>query len=365
MRILLSFASEFDKGEGIHFERVLRRLGHHVIAVNVAVRGDASEVPRRTVVGFRPGESLDRVLTHVGGADLFLYVEPLGLVPRGLECSSIPTACVVSDVHRDLKPRQTLARLFDQVYLYQRNYRPRFDEHPPGAVHWLPWSCDAEVVRDLGATRDLEVAFIGQRFGDRSARARVLDALAKRYRMNEQRYYLQREIPEVYSRARIVVNVPAGDDLNCRFFEAMSCGALLVTQRLDNGQAELFKEGVHYVAFDREEELFEQIDHYLHDEASRARIAAAGHEEVLRHHTLAHRLESLLASLEESPKRGAPVRRLTRDAMLHTYAAVYEWQRHVEALLALTEDAPERPTTRVRILRRAARCFLRRCLHGE
>src|SRR5262249_34472077 len=158
-----------------------------------------------------------------------LYVEPLGLIPSGLERSPIPTACVLSDVHRNLKARQTLSLLFDNVFLYQRNYLHRFNQHPPGTVHWSPWACDQELFRNLGTPRDFDVAFIGQLFGARSERRRVLERVRQTVNLNVQRYYRQVEIPQIYSRAKIVLNMPIGDDLNCRVFEAMSSGAMLLT----------------------------------------------------------------------------------------------------------------------------------------
>jgi spore maturation protein CgeB len=69
-------------------------------------------------------------------------------------------------------------------------------------------------------------------------------------------------------RATIVMNVRLGDDLNFRFFEALSCGALLLTRRQKDGHEILFKEGVHFAAFTRTTELTKQVDRYLTDEGS-------------------------------------------------------------------------------------------------
>src|SRR5260370_9905169 len=266
VKIVLSYPSENDKGEGVHYARVLERLGHEVVTVNTSAESRSSIDPGRKVTGFSPGVTIDRLLSHVAGADLFLYVEPLGLIPLGLEHSPVPTVCVISDVHRNLKSRQTLSRLFDHVFLYQQNYLSKFDKHPREAVHWFPWSCDSDVFRDLGCIRDLDVAFVGQLFGPRSPRRRVVEELNRRVKLNEQRYYLQREIPGIYSRAKIVINLPIGHDLNCRVFEAMSCGSLLLTTRENNGQEALFEEGVHYAAFAGQAELVEKLEHFLRDE---------------------------------------------------------------------------------------------------
>ncbi|MEK6712337.1 MAG: glycosyltransferase, partial [Nitrospinota bacterium] len=290
MKILLSFPSESQGGDGRDYARVYRRLGHEVREVNVAESFRGLGIPGDVSRGYPAEITIEELFGEEGVPGLFFYVEPLGLIPRGLERCPAPTACIVGDPHRGVRGRRMYARLFDHVFVYQRNYLHLFGEHPPGAVHWLPNACDTEVVRDLGVPRDLDVAQIGRIRGANRMRGPVMAALAEKYKVNEQRFYLMREIPEVYSRAKIVVNIPMGDDLNIRFFEALSCGALLLTRRDANGQEELFQEGVHYAAYGSERELFEKVDHYLRHGEERERIAAAGRAEALRRHTLEHRV---------------------------------------------------------------------------
>src|SRR5712691_6318347 len=242
-RVLLSTLSGHDKGEGRFYENVLRRLGCQVSRISAPACGGPPDKGAHAEAGLPFGTSVEELLRLLPGRpDLFLYVEPLGLIPQGLERAPFPTACVLGDCHRDLASRLRLARFFDHVFLYQRNYVSRFTEHPRTHVHWMPYACDLEVFNPLHCGRDLDVAFVGEHFGPDSERARLMRELASRYRVNEQRWYLQEEIPAVYSRAKIVVNLPTGDDLNFRFFEALSCGAMLMTRRVDNGQGDLFEE---------------------------------------------------------------------------------------------------------------------------
>src|SRR5262249_30731578 len=207
--------------------------------------------------------------------------------------SPIPTACVICDCHRNLRSRQVLARLFDHVFLYQKNYLSHFVDHPREAVHWLPYACDTEFFRDLQVQRDIDVAFIGKLMGPRSERRQAIELLAQRYRLNEQRYYSQEEIPQVYSRAKMVLNIPLGDDLNFRFFEALSSGALLLTKRIDNGQEDLFEEDVDYVAFSTAEEMLDKVEHYLNHHTDRESVAQAGYNKVRANHTLEIRVQRL------------------------------------------------------------------------
>ncbi len=361
MRIILSYAAEYDKGEGIHFQRVLRRLGHEVTAVNSSCHSESSISAEGATLGFRPEVDLDKVIGHVGRADLFLYIEPLGLIPYRLEHSPIPTACVISDVHRNLAARQTLSLLFDNVFLYQRSYLRKFKDHSEANVHWFPWSCDLAVFRDLGCPRDIDVAFIGQLFGANSQRRRILSQLSAIVRVNEQRKYLQAEIPGIYSRAKIVINMPIGNDLNARVFEAISCGAMLLTRAGADGQDALFRAGHHYVTYDSDADLVEKVRYYLAHEEERLAIAQAGHAEVLKHHSLELRLKELLAKIAEAPSNGAPARRLSRRELIKTYAAIHERNGNVDALLALAAKQ-ENALNRFTLIRMGAKSVVRRVL---
>ena len=70
---------------------------------------------------------------------------------------------------------------------------------------------------------------------------------------------------KIYSQAKIIFNKSIRKDLNMRVFEAMSCGSMLVTDRLkpEAGLEELFKDKKHFVLYDNESDLVEKIGYYL------------------------------------------------------------------------------------------------------
>jgi glycosyltransferase involved in cell wall biosynthesis len=85
-----------------------------------------------------------------------------------------------------------------------------------------------------------------------------------------------------------------------RVFEAVACGSLPVTNDLaENGQGELFGDGVHLVTYRDGGEMLEKIGYYLAHEEEREAIAAAGRAEAVARHTYRHRMERLLAEAEE------------------------------------------------------------------
>lgn len=338
MRILLSTASGTDKGEGIHFANVLRRQGHDLFEASTPSRELNLNLGKTPAVGFSLGTSIEGLMRLLGHPfDLFLYIEPLGLIPENIHNAPFATACIISDVHRDLGSRLRLAQFFDHVFLYQREYLHHFTEHDALHVDWLPYACDLSVFYPLGITRDIDVAFVGRLVSDE--RRRIIPRIANHWRMNEQRYYLQREIPEIYSRTKIVVNLPLGDDLNFRVFEAMSCGAMLLTRRAKNGQEVLFQEGVHYAAYAGEQELFDKVDFYLTHETERAAIAAAGLAEIQARHRLEQRTNQLFEKIAAAPDYAAPIRRMTTAQVDRQYAWLYEYWRAPEAGLQLVREA--------------------------
>jgi len=290
-------------------------------------------------MGLSPEISLSAISRLAGfEPDLFLYIEPNGLIPRGMEKALFPTACVLCDTHTYLEGRQRLARFFDHVFLYHRNYLRHFQEHPAGNVHWNPYSIDTTIFHPNGSERDIDIAFVGQ-LHPFLERVNLIRRLSERYRMNDPRIYLQKEIPGVYSRAKIVLNLPLSDDLNFRTFEAMSCGAMLLTRRVNNGQEILFEENKHYVAFDDEKELFEKVAYYLSHPEELEAVAAAGLAEVQLNHRLEQRVEILFSKVKESPGRCAPIRGMSPSQVDRQYSWLYEYWRMAEPGLRLAAEA--------------------------
>ncbi len=338
MRIVLSRHGGSDRSEGIHYERVLKRMGHEVITVSTPSSANADDKVE-TFLGYATRTRVEELQTHLGRIDLFLYVEPLGLVPEGMERAPFLTAAVLCDMHNDLGSRVRLARFFDHLFLYQRNYAGAFTEHPKDHIHWMPFACDTEVIRPVSTDRDLDIAFVGKLVSETHERMRITKEISRRWKINPQRYFPQTEIPHIYSRAKIVLNLPLKDDLNFRTFEAMSCGALLLTRRISNGQEVLFEEGRHYAAFSSEDELYNKVDYYLSHDDERSRIAAQGLAEVQAKHTLQLRLSGLLKTINDFPEFAAPVRKMGTHQVDWQYASLYEQWWDVTAGWQLVREA--------------------------
>jgi len=217
-----------------------------------------------------------------------------------------PSAFWAIDTHLDFARALRRAKEFDFVFAAQKEGAERLQREGIAHCEWLPLACDPEIHRSLDFARDKllegekrwDVAFVGHVFGE--ARRQLLEQVQRRFPNSFVGQVPHTEMAEVYSRARIVINASLANDLNMRVFEALSCGALLITNHLeDNGQEELFQDRVHLVEYRTPEEALELIAYYLAHEEERERIAAAGHAEVIAKHTYRHRMERLLARREE------------------------------------------------------------------
>jgi hypothetical protein len=126
----------------------------------------------------------------------------------------------------------------------------------------------------------------------------------------------------VYGHSKLVLNASINGDLNMRVFEAMAAGAMLVTNRIGNGLADLFEEGTHYVGYSSTPEAMDRIAHYLDNNDERQAIAHAGQAAVLAHHTYDHRWE-VIRRTSSGAQGHSPARDLPALALGELYAAAF------------------------------------------
>jgi O-antigen biosynthesis protein len=229
------------------------------------------------------------------GFDLYLNVDD-GLKYR-LPADLRPAAWWAIDTHLNFAWCLEKARPFDFVFAAQRDGAARLRAAGVASADWLPLACDPVLHRGRDVPKRYDVAFVGNVFP--GPREDLLGLIARRYPNTfVGRAYFE-EMAALYSAARVVFNRSLKNDVNMRVFEALAAGSLLLTNDLrDNGQDELFQDGVHLAAYREPEDLLDKLAFYLARESLRERIAAAGRDEVLAKHTYAHRMETLLRAVE-------------------------------------------------------------------
>ncbi|MDQ7988580.1 MAG: glycosyltransferase [Candidatus Dactylopiibacterium sp.] len=111
------------------------------------------------------------------------------------------------------------------------------------------------------------------------------------------------QLVRVFSRSAINLNVHnwfgRGGAMNLRLFEVPAAGGFLLTDWVEEID-EHFVDGQHVVCWRSVEELSDKAAWYLGHDTERQRIARAGHEHVLRHHTYKRRAQDLVELLKHA-----------------------------------------------------------------
>lgn len=240
------------------------------------------------LAGIRPGQF-----------DLILHIDD-GLPrdwPQGLGIH----AFWAIDTHLDFERCLDIAGRCDLVFAAQRDGAEQLRNNGIPTAQWLPLACDPEIHGRRDVSAQFDVAFVGHVFP--GSRQELLELLAEKFPRSFVGQSDYREMAAIYSSAKIVFNRSLKNDLNMRVFEGLASGALVVTNDLtENGQAELFLDGVQLVTYQDADDLVEKITYYLDDDVVRRQIAAAGRELVLARHTYQHRMQQIRETVESLPQ---------------------------------------------------------------
>ena len=167
------------------------------------------------------------------------------------------------------------------------------------SAEWLPVACDPEIHKKLDVPKIYDIGFVGTG-GKKSLRCTLLQELDKRYPKSFLGMVPFTQMSQIYSASKIGFNYSIRNDINMRMFEVMSCGALLLTNKIKgNGFEELFEEGKHLVTYRSQKELFRLVDYYLAHDREREQIARNGYQLVVGCHTYEIRLAKMLDYIKE------------------------------------------------------------------
>ncbi len=277
-----------------------RKAGHEVVTCGIASHLDVvlkmpllhiDTVFESLPNGFRP----DRIVFLDNSSPLMI---------NGIEEKGIPSLFYSVDAHHHIVLHRYLAHLFDATLVAQKDYIPEF-EAVGAAPQWMPlW---ATRNAEPSMHKKYEAVFVGNLDSNLNPdRAKFFEELGKRVKL----HCTMGEWWKIFPHAEVVVNQTVKSDLNFRVFEAMICGAPLLTERCGNGLDELFTEGKHYLGYDRNnvEQAADLISQLVNNKSRAASIALEGRSEVLQYHTRQHRADAILNILEELQSVPSPYR---------------------------------------------------------
>lgn len=201
------------------------------------------------------------------------------------------TAAWLIDTHRDLSWRLSLARAFDIVFVAQR---AAVDPLRAAGIdaRWLPLAFPDDLVHETQPPRKTHVDFVGN-IAPGSQRERILGPILDEYAI-PLGYEPPERMLDRYRRAKIVVNVPLNHDLNMRAFEAVGCGAHLVTGPMDGIEEILPRHGYSVVTEEDGSAWLDAVRRLLEDEESLRLSAEEAQHTIIERHTYGHRANAIL-----------------------------------------------------------------------
>ncbi len=302
MRILLAGSTLF--------QAELSALGHEVMSIGMTP--DCNVRIKREQLD---AEFLVHDLAKNFSPNVIFQSETLGgarFIIKNLDRVSLPKVYYAIDCHLNAYWQREYGRWFDLVLVSQFAQVAEF-QATCRQVEFFPWSYSPELFYAGKDERPIDITFVGTLDPVyRRKRSEIIKRIERRFSLklfaaSEKSRLSEQEMADVFRSARIVLNESVYGEVNYRYFEAMACGALLVTESIGKPGTALFQDGVH-LAYYGPHNIEEVVCYYLEHESARKQIAASGMEECRAKHTRSVRALELSQHLgllaHESSVRG-------------------------------------------------------------
>ncbi len=175
------------------------------------------------------------------------------------------------------------------------------------------WACAPDYRCLPDVARDIDVSFVGQRYGSRGD---VIDQIRRAgfdvrvfgagWPSPSERLSFESMV-RLFNRSRINLNLNNAVDasfkqIKGRNFEVPACGGFLLTETAENLD-EYFRFGEEVETYGGIDDLIDKIRYYLAHVDAREHIAAAGNRRAMAEHTYAHRFDRIFAFADCADKR--------------------------------------------------------------
>jgi len=226
---------------------------------------------------------------------------------KGLEKIEVPKAFYAIDAPINEFWQRHYANMFDRIWVDQHDVWKKWQNEGISWVRWLPLAADEKIFFSDDTERDIPLVFVGTLDHDRRPKRSAILYRLKQITEVEvihgdgSRSVPPEEVANYYRRAKIVLNELLFDGVNLRTFEAMACGAVVLTEK-NRGEERLFKDGKEIAGFDTEN-LEQLVTDLLEDDQFRIGISEAGKKKIIEDHTITARAQQVLKKLGKLEKR--------------------------------------------------------------
>jgi Glycosyl transferases group 1 len=237
--------------------------------------------------------ALIETLPHDQKPDLVVVLRDafMGFMPSNLKGVTCRKVMYIADSHHGVMP---LCNLFDYIAL------EKFDRyaiaHTPHHYHWfkeagagpltihLNLNARDYIKPSFSSNRQPGIYFVGQITKWHTWRQKLIDRIAAEAIPFHSETVLAQQAAQNYARHQICFNTSNGD-WNMRFFEVLSSGGCLLTDRISDvtGYAAYFKDSEDLIIYSDEEDLVEKAKYYSARPDLCLAIARSGHAKYKQH----------------------------------------------------------------------------------
>ena len=171
-------------------------------------------------------------------------------------------------------------------------------------VEWLPGAFHPDWFKPLELEKEYDIGFVGQLDNtvvrSKTTRKRMLDALSQKFNIMSNQNIRGPAVNELFNRSKILIERTIFCNFGSRMFEVIGSGGFGLINKYPcyNGLDQIGLDGTHFVTYDESlEDAEKKIEYYLKHDDERKRIAQAGYEYFLRHHTYYHRINKIISDL--------------------------------------------------------------------
>lgn len=198
------------------------------------------------------------------------------------------------------------AQGFDVCMVSLRDHIPNFygPGLPPERVWWSPPYAPDETGQIEDTNKDWDCLFVGT--CNESLMPKRASFLRELGRKVPGLHIETGDYRKLFPRAKVLVNHAEHGDLNFRTFEAPGCGGCLVTPQMGHGFSDIFKDGIHLLAYkpDDPDDAAQKINYLLENPQARENMRHAALMEINSRHRASHRARAFTKNMERISSEG-------------------------------------------------------------